>query len=160
MDIFNELYKFSPEFIFLGDEIKDNRLEKFEEKIDYKLPDDFKKTLKKHNGISLFGTKIYGLDEMFRELSIDKVYDFEHNVVSNKMFKSLIPFSSDGRGNHYCLNLVDKNANEYNIVFWQSDCFYETVKDIEVCNDNFTDWVEEVMIEWNLEMFNYDGTEK
>ena len=46
------------------------------------------------------------------------------------------------------------------IVFWQHDCNYENISEVETCNKNFVEWINEVMIEWTLGEYNFDGTEK
>ncbi|UKB82740.1 SMI1/KNR4 family protein [Chryseobacterium sp. MEBOG06] len=158
--ILNELYKFSSEVLYLGDNILDSRLENLEQKIGLKLPQDFKYILKKHNGITLAGTEIYGLSENFRGNSLDEIYNFEHREVENPMPIFFFPFSPDGQGNHYCLDLSKLNENICPIVFWQWDFEYENIEEVEVCNTNFAEWIGEVMIDWTLQNYNYDGTEK
>lgn len=158
--LLEQLYKFSSDVIFLGKVIEDNRLEILEESIGYLLPHDFKYILKKHNKISLFGTEILGLDIEFKESSLEKVYQFEHFIVSNKMPPQFLPFSPDGRGNHYCLDLSKNIDGITPVVFWQWDFVYENYDDVEISNDNFIEWVEEVMVEWNLDDYDYDGSEK
>lgn len=155
-----ELYKFSPEILYLGENIIDSRLESLEEEIGYKLPEDFKYIMKKHNGITLAGTQIYGLSAKLKESSLGKIYAFEHSEVENPMPKNFFPFSPDGRGNHYCLDLSKLEANVCPVMFWQWDFEYDNLEDVEVSNDNFAEWVNEVMIEWTLQMYNFDGTEK
>ncbi|MGA6119342.1 SMI1/KNR4 family protein [Sphingobacterium anhuiense] len=158
--VLKELYLFSDNIIYFGNRIEDNRLELLEENLAYKFPMDFKYILKKHNGISLMGTEIYGLDVSLKGNSLDKIYEFEHYKVSNKMPKEFLPFSPDGRGNHYCLNLAKIIDGICPVVFWQWDYDYLSFEDVEECNDNFLSWIEEVMIEWILEDYNYDGTDK
>lgn len=164
MNIYKELSSFSEDMIELGLPILDNRIELFENKINFKLPTDFKFFLKKYNGLSLNGNIIYGLDSVYKESSLDKVYDFEHYKAANKMYSNFLPFSPDGMGNHYCLDLArivtDKNNSVCPIVFWQFDLEYDSINEVEVCNSTFNDWVKEVLIEWTLENYNYDGTEK
>ena len=46
------------------------------------------------------------------------------------------------------------------IVFWQWDYLYEDIKEVETCNSSFLDWIQEVVIDWTLEDYNYDGSEK
>ncbi|HAK28400.1 MAG TPA: hypothetical protein DCO90_04035 [Sphingobacterium sp.] len=154
------MYRFSDDIINFGNPIKDNRLEMLEDALDYKLPIDFKYVLKKHNGITLIGTEIYGFDAAFRGNSLEKIYEFEHNIADNKMSREFLPFSPDGRGNHYCLNLTKIIDGVCPIVFWQWDYDYPRIKDVEECNGSFLSWIEEVMLEWNLENYNYDGTSK
>lgn len=155
-----ELYKFSPEILYLGENIIDSRIEDFEKNIGQILPDDFKYIIKKHNRITLAGTEVYGISSELRGNSLDKIYSFEHSEVENPMPKNFLPFSPDGQGNHYCLDLSKLENNLCPVVFWQWDFEYENIEDVEVCNDNFVEWIDEVMIEWTLQTYNYDGTEK
>ncbi len=46
------------------------------------------------------------------------------------------------------------------VVFWQHDFIYRNTGEAEECNDSFINWIKEVMIEWTLEEYNYDGTGK
>lgn len=158
--ILEELNKFSDDLILFGDEIVDDRLEKFEKKIGYKLPIDFKYVLKRHNGISLDGTQFYGFDNEFKENSLEIIYLFEHNKVKNKMPLEFLPFSPDGRGNHYCIDLSKFSLGLCPVVFWQWDFTYNDKDQIEICNNSFYEWIKEVMIEWTLDEYNYDGSEK
>lgn len=103
--LLNEIYKFSDKVLHLGSSIEDDQLNLFEQQIDYSIPLDFKYILKKHNGISLDGTEILGLDKKLRGSSLGEVYNFEHLASGYKMPKEFLPFSPDGKGNHYCLNL-------------------------------------------------------
>lgn len=155
-----KLYLFSSELLYLGESITDNRLEKLEESIGYELPEDFKFILKKHNGVSLAGTEIFGLSSKLRGSSLDKIYLFEHTEVENVMPQYFLPFSPDGRGNHYCLDLSKLENNLCPVIFWQWDYQYNDTNDVEICNDSFTDWIDEVMIEWTLQIYDFDGTEK
>ncbi len=158
--VLKELYKFSDSIITLGNPILDNRLEEFEKQIGLTLPFDFKFILTKHNYIALNGDEVFGIGKEYGNMSIENVYIFEHEEVGNPMFKELVPFSSDGYGNHYCLDLSELKNKECPVVFWQHDCSYSDRKDIEICNKNFVEWIKEVMIEWTLEDTNYDGSEK
>lgn len=115
------LYKFPAEILALGDPITDDRLEAFEKSISFVLPDDFKYILKKHNGFYLDGTSVYGIDESLRGSSLDSVYQYEHFDVVNKMPAFFLPFSPDGRGNHYCLDLSRLLDGYCPVVFWQWD---------------------------------------
>lgn len=158
--LLNELYHFSGKIIHFGDSISDNRLELFEQEIGFALPEDFKYIIRRHNGISLLGTEVLGIDRSFREASLKEVYKFEHFNAAHKMPPEFLPFSPDGRGNHYCLNLAKTEGGICPIVFWQWDYDYIGVDEVEECNVSFLEWIEEVMIDWKLEEYNYDGTEK
>lgn len=149
-ELLDELYKFSNNIIFFGNSIKDNRLEIFEKNIGFSLPNDFKYILKKHNGISILGTEIYGYDEELKDSSLEQVYKFEHFEVPNKMPPQFLPFSTDGRGNHYCLDLLRCIDGICPVVFWQWNFTYQNIENIETCNNSFFEWVKEVMIDWIL----------
>lgn len=155
-----KLYKFSKQLLYLGDSIDEIKVEKFEQRIGYKLPQDYKYVITKHNSIILAGTEIYGLSKDLKENSLDKIYGFEHFNVDNPMPDFYLPFSPDGQGNHYCLDLSKLNNQLCPVIFWQWDFEYENFDDVEVCNNNFIEWIEEVMIDWTLNNYNYDGSEK
>ena len=159
-NILDELYKFSGDILFLGEPILDKRLEELEDQIGFNLPLDFKYLLKKHNSFSLGGTEVNGLGLPFKAASLDQLYYNEHEEVGNPMLKEFLPFSPDGRGNHYCLDLLRLEDNECPIVFWQHDCDYLYREDVKICNNSFTEWIKEVMIDWTLDDTNYDGSEK
>jgi len=157
---FNELMKFSNSILRIENSITDNRIEIFEEKIGYKLPKDFKYFIEKCNGFTLLCTQVNGIGIEFEESSLDKIYEFEHFEVGNPMPKEYLPFSPDGFGNHYCIDLSNCINDICSVVFWQHDFEYKNKTEVETCNESFIDWVNEVMIEWTLDEFNYDGTEK
>jgi len=158
--LLNELYRFSEAILSLGPTINDNRLENFEQGLGFKLPSDFKYILKKHNGISLIGKEILGLDEQRGKSSLNEVYKFETVEVGNPMPVEFLPFSPDGFGNHYCFNLSKLENEICPVVFWQHEVIYNDINDVEECNPNFLDWMQEVMIDWTLEDTNYDGSDK
>lgn len=155
--IINELIKFDESLIELGESVTDDRYEKLEQEIGFVLPESFKSLLKKYNYISLNGTSINGLDKKFRDSSLDRLYAIEHYEVGNPMPKELLPFSPDGYGNHYCFDLTN---NDDKVLFWQHDVDYANKSEIEVDNENFLEWVKEIMIESTLEDYNYEGSEK
>lgn len=159
-EILAELYKFSRDMMYLGPGIYDARLESFEQKIGHLLPDDFKFILKKHNGLSLSGIAVYGLDINLKGSSLDEVYEYEHFKVDHKMPLEFLPFSPDGRGNHYCLDLSRLEGRSCPVVFWQWDFQYASIEAVETCNDSLYDWLDEVMIGWTLEEYDYDGSFK
>jgi cell wall assembly regulator SMI1 len=160
LNIYSELLKFSNSILNLENPITDNRIEEFEKEIEYKLPNDYKYFIKNHNGFSLSGTEVYGIGVEFKDSSMIKIYDFEHNGIQNPMPKYFLPFSPDGYGNHYCIDLSRIENEICPIVFWQHDYSYEMITDVETCNMSFAEWINEVMIEWTLEEYNYDGTQK
>lgn len=159
--VINELDKFNKSIVSLGPAINDKRLEIFEKDIAFEFSLDFKYIIKRHNRIVLAGTEIYGLDKKLRGTSLDEVYQYEHKEeVYNAMPNEFLPFSPDGRGNHYCLNLSKLINGICPVVFWQHDFIYKNIEEVEECNDTFVSWIKEVMIEGTLEDYNYDGSEK
>ena len=135
--LISEIKKFSPDLFFLGASIADNRLEIFERKIQYTLPEDFGYMLTRHNKISLKGTEVYGLDTAFGEGSLDRVYYFESQLAGNSIPAYFLPFSPDGFGNLYCLDLSVIANGICPVIFWEHDVFYENPADAEVCNESF-----------------------
>lgn len=158
--IIAELLKFSEDILEINSSISDDRISIFEKKYNLKLPNDFKKFITKINGFSLLGNKVYGFDENITE-SIENVYHFEHFEVSYPQPLYLVPFCNDGRGNFYCID-TSKNTEAVNcpIVFWVSNYEYTNEDPPEIVNNNFLEWIKEVIIEWTLEEYNYDGSEK
>jgi hypothetical protein len=156
-DILSELLKFDASLLQLGESVTDNRFEKLEQQIGYSLPNTFKSIVKKYNSISLCSNTINGLDESFKDASLDRLYAIEHFEVENPMPKELFPFSGDGYGNHYCFDL---SLSEDKVLFWQHDLTYSNKSEIEITNTSFFEWIQEVMINWTVEEFNYDGSEK
>lgn len=159
-NLITELFKFSDDILEYGNNINDNRIEEFEQYCNLKIPADFKQFMKKVNGFSLMGTEVYGFDKE-KVNAIENIYYREHFEVRIPQYPYLIPFSPDGRGNFYCLDTLNQLENgDYPIIFWVSN--YEYTKDDvpEITHNNFLDWVQEVVIEWILEDYNYDGSEK
>lgn len=132
--------------------------EKFETTNKLTLPDDYKVLIKYHNGISLAGTEVYGIGTELYDLQ--QCYQFEHYQVNNPMPHYLIPFSPDGAGNHYCFDTRFNDGTGCPVVFWQHDYLYNDNDPPEVVNSNLVQWINEVMIEWTLENYNYNGTRK
>jgi len=153
-----ELNRFSESISYFGPAILDLRIEEFEKLIQHHLPTDFKFFLSRHNGFSIAGIEVYGLDNSLMGASLSEVYKFEHFIASKKMVTEFIPFSADGFGNHYCLDLSRLENGTSPIVFWQHDFEYDHISEIETCNDSFHKWLKEVMIGWALEEYNYDGS--
>jgi hypothetical protein len=159
-DIFIELSKFSNDVIELGQSITDDRIEQFEGKYNLKIPKDFKKFQTRFNGANLMGTDIYGFNSE-KVSSIEQLYEREHFKVAFPQYDYLIPFSPDGGGNFYCLD-ISRLAEDgiCPIIFWVSNYVYTEIDKPEIVNNSFTEWVKQVFIGWVLEDYNYDGTEK
>jgi hypothetical protein len=158
-EIFEELLKFSHDILELQSQITDDRIVEFEKKYDLLLPNDFKIFISKFNGLNLMGTEVYGFHDEHAE-SIENVYAYEHFQVMVPQPKYLVPFSPDGRGNFYCL-CADKQSHKFGAVFfWVSNYLYSGNDNPEVVNQDFTEWIKQVVIDWTLDDYNYDGTER
>ncbi|RFZ90881.1 SMI1/KNR4 family protein [Mucilaginibacter conchicola] len=158
--LIEELSRFDASMTEIGPAIKDHRLREFEKQIGFELPLDLKYFLTVNNGVSLMGVEILGLDEVNQGQSLNEVYQFEHFEVDNKMPMHYLPISPDGMGNHYCLDLPKLENGLCPVVFWQHDYEYASLDEVETCNPNFMEWVQEVVIDWTLMDYNYDGSEK
>ncbi|MDF7822268.1 SMI1/KNR4 family protein [Runella sp. MFBS21] len=158
--LITELLKFSNDTLEIGEPIKDQRIKNFELYRNLEVPSDFKQFIKKMNGLTLMGTEVYGFDPN-KANSIENIYYREHFEVKIPQYSWLIPFSPDGRGNFYCLDTINKLENgNYPIVFWVSNYEYSEIDTPEITHNNFLDWLQEVVIDWTLEYYNYDGSEK
>jgi hypothetical protein len=160
-NLIKELLKFSDDILEVGSNILDDRIEEFEQNRNLYFPLDFKRFIKKINGFSLMGTEVYGFDKKIVN-AIENIYYREHFEVRIPQHSYLVPFSPDGRGNFYCL---DTNRNSLDcvrcpIVFWTSNYEYSELDAPEVTHSCFLDWVQEIVIDWTLEDYNYDGSEK
>jgi hypothetical protein len=157
-EILIELHKFSVDILTLGAPITNTRLiNDFEDKHGIKLPEDYKLFLFNHNGFELMGVQVYGFGNAE---DINSVYDFEHYQVIYPQYNYLVPFSPDGSGNFYCFDTRKHIDRSCPIVFWVSNYEYNEDDQPEVTNENFIEWVKEVVIEWTLEEYNYDGSKK
>lgn len=157
---YQTLIKFDDTLLELGEPIIDNKLERFEAKYSIQLTNEFNFMLKKHNGFSLGGTEVFGIGEEFKAKSLDILYNNQHSNFQNFIPKNIIPFSPDGAGNHYCLDLTRSTSETCPIIFYQHDYEYKDINDIETCNTSFAEWIDEVMISWTLKDHDYDGSSK
>jgi len=155
-----ELNKFSSNILTLEPPLLNLYLiENFEKRFDLILPNDYKYLLMNHNGIDLMGVTVLGFNG---KENLVTVYEYEHFEVNYPQYKYFVPFSSDGRGNFYCFDTRTQTNNNEScpIVFWTSNYAYDENNQPEVTNSSFSEWLKEVMIEWTLENYNYDGSEK
>lgn len=159
-ELIQQLKLFSSELIDLHPSMDEVSIFKFEEKFGLQLPKDYRTFLKIHNGLSLIGATIYGIDDGSKSFSLEKCYFIEHDEVDNPMPQYFVPFSPDGMGNHYCFDLRSCNLESCTIVFWQHDLIYDDENKPEVVNSNFPDWVDEAVINWTLEDYDYKGNKK
>jgi hypothetical protein len=131
----------------------------FERKYVLQLPNDYKRFLAHSNGINLMGTIVYGVNSKLIP-SLEEWYIFEHKEVENPMYEFLIPFSPDGGGKHYCFNISQANNSSCDIVFWQHNYHYIDDDLPEQTHKSFLDWMQDILIDWTLENYDYNGNEK
>ena len=118
-------------------EIREKDVTTIEKKLFYVLPKDFKFFLLNYNWIIIPWDYIYCIKIRDGEFIFDLYKNSidEYNSL-NPMPKYLVPFSPNGRGDHYCFNKKDDK-----IYFWQHDapeCDWNP--DYEC--DTFTEWLE------------------
>lgn len=158
--ILEELKKFSEVILSLNNPVVEIDIVKFEQKYKLLLPLDYKEIIREHNGFSLLGNEVYGIFEDANFSSIEGAYNYEHTHSLYPMPQYLIPFSPDGAGNHYCFDGRENRGNSSAIYFWQSGYQYTPDDKPEKTHDSFSDFVQEVIINWTFEDYNYDGSEK
>lgn len=158
-EVISELLLFSNHILEVNHSASAIDVGKFEKRFNLKLPQDYKDLLKVTNGFSLMGTLVYGIEQSSSN-SLSIIYLREHEEVENVMFDYLVPFSPDGGGNHYCFDTRTIKHHSCNVVFWQHDYPYTEHDLPEVTNSSFSEWIKEVVIDWKLEDYDYDGSEK
>lgn len=132
-------------------------IKEIEKELKIQLPQDYKELLSYSNGVSLGSTEVAGLFPVKTGVSLNKLYEVEHSLTANPMPAYLVPFSPDGAGNHYCFDTTTNNEFSCSIVFWQYDYIYTQDDGPEVTNSSFFQWIKEVMIDWYLENYDYNG---
>lgn len=119
-NIVNKFNLFPDDEIELYSPIEEKNILWFEDKFQLRIPQEYKEFLKYSNGLYLSGYVFLGIVQgTDRAYGLDSIYDFEHYEAGNEMPKTLLPFSPDGFGNHYCLDI--RNGN---VVFWEHDLDY------------------------------------
>jgi cell wall assembly regulator SMI1 len=126
-DVITELLTFSTKVLDLNDGVSEDKINAFEKKHGLVLPNDYKILIRKTNGLDLLGTTVYGIYDDSVFMSLDGAFNVEHFEVDNEMPVNLIPFSPDGRGNHYCFDSRKCDNESCKIVFWQHDAQYDEV---------------------------------
>ena len=118
-----------------------------EKHIGYSLPIEYKHFLHLHNGILFRGEYLLGVGSDYKPkgMSLNYIYDIEHELSDNSMPKHLIPICPDGFGNHYCYDLHRNNK----IVFWQHDYEYSEYDCPEIVYQSLSELIQEVFIDWS-----------
>jgi hypothetical protein len=161
-NITEQLKRFSPKIADFGESINAELIRFFEEAYNVELPKDYKELLYIFNGFSVMGNEVYGIGENAVTLPLENAYQFEHFQVEVPQPLHLVPFSSDGGGNFYCFDTQEQTANGQScaIVFWVSNYLYTTEDAPAQVYETFEDFVQEVIIDWTLEDYDYEGNTK
>jgi len=157
--VIDEILKFSTTVLTVIDGVAGNKIGAFQEKYVLNLPNDYKTFLRRTNGLDLMGTAVYGIHDETAYMSLGRAFNVEHYEVANEMPIHLIPFSPDGGGNHYCFDSGRCNTESCKIVFWQHDLSYTEEKPPETVNNSFAEWARQVLVDWTLEDYDYNGNE-
>lgn len=160
--IFVELKKFSPSFYSINPPVDNKLVERFENEFQLELPADYKYLLSQTNGFEFTCDEIYGITWNEYGEDLVNVYKREHFDVAFPQFKYLIPFCPDGGGNFYCFDTKVKtnNGNSNNIVFWHSNYEYTEDNQPEITHKCLADFINECILGWTMELYNYDGSKK
>ena len=156
------LQKFSPEIIEFNPPVSNELIIKFENKYNIQLPDDYKQLLKITNGFNLMGDEVLGITFDSKSYDLARAYQFEHFETQLPMPKHLIPFSPDGGGNYYCFDTQKETNSGFSrkIVFYATDYEYNENDTPEETHECLSDFINECIINWTLEDYNYDGSKK
>ncbi|HEY4062390.1 MAG TPA: SMI1/KNR4 family protein [Puia sp.] len=155
--VIEELVKFSAKGLTTMEGVTDDKISVFERKYSLTLPSDYKFFLKRTNGLDLMGTTVYGIYEESSFMSLARAFNIEHYEVDNGMPIYLIPFSPDGGGNHYCFDSTKCDEESCQVVFWQHNLSYNKEKPPKTVNNSFAEWAKEVLVDWTLEDYDYNG---
>ncbi len=155
----SELTKFSPEVLSLNSPVESGLVAAFEKKFQVKLPNDYIYLLSETNGFNLMGDEVLGITFHSDNEDLVNVYQFEHFEVMYPQYKNVVPFCADGGGNFYCFDTLHrtKEGNSCNIIFWVSNYEYSELDPPEVTHECLSDFINECIISWTLEKFDYDG---
>lgn len=157
-----ELRKFSPEITQLEPAGDPQLVEAFERGRSVLLPADYKEVMAHINGFSVMGSEVYGIRGENEPLSLEAVYYQEHVAVRYPQPAYLVPFSPDGGGNFYCFDTryPSEETTSCPVVFWVSNYPYTEEDAPGVVYHSFLEFVEEVIISWTLEDYDYEGNER
>lgn len=157
-----ELRRFSSAIIDLGGPANSTLISAFEQDNNVTLPNDYKLVIAQVNGFNLMGSEVYGVLGKAHPSSLEINYHYEHFEVKYPQPAYLVNFSPDGGGNFYCFDTryQTQEGNSCPIVFWLSNYLYAENDAPEVVYDSFIDFVGEVVIDWTVADYDYEGNER
>lgn len=157
-EIITELLKFSEDVLQLHNPAKEGDIRQFEIDHHLQLPLDYRTLLQTTDGFALMSTEVYGVSREGK-MSLAEIYHIEHYLVAIPQYTHLVPFCNDGGGNFYCFDTstTTQDGLSCGIVFWVSNYQYSLDDQPEKTHDGFTNWVQECVIDWTLEDYDYNG---
>lgn len=161
-EVLEELGKFSSNILTLNSPVNPELMKRFEQQFHIELPNDYKYLLTKTNGFGLMGDDVLGITYTTYGTDLVNTYQFEHYEVIVPQYEWLIPFCPDGGGNFYCFdtNVRTQNGDSNQIVFWYSNYEYTESDPPEVTHECLADFINECIIGWTLQDYNYDGSDR
>jgi hypothetical protein len=160
--VVKDLEQFAPAICELGGPANPHLVLAFEQATGLTLPADYLAVVARANGFSVMGNEVYGLRGPDEPTSLEAVYRREHVEVQVPQPPYLVPFSPDGGGNFYCFDTRYPSTATAScpVVFWVSNYRYSEADPPEVVYPSFLVFVQEVIIAWALEDYDYDGNER
>ena len=159
--ILSELNKFDKSLYDFYEGARLDMISKFEKKINYDLPNDFKEFLLFSNGANILNETIMGVDTTECQFDLYSTYIFERDESGNPVPGYLLPISPNGRGDHCCLDLTSLSDNKETckVVFWQHDLIYDENTKPGIEATSFYEFVFVIITDF-LKYNNYNGSEK
>lgn len=154
-------HNYSDGLLDLNPPATDDEIEELTNTLDVELPDDFLSVLKIHNGQKGKAAWLFDSQEFLSTKRIIEEYNIWKNLLEDELQdkvstpddgvkndwwnKKWIPFTSDGCGDHYCLDLSPANTGTKGqvITLW-----YES-SEREIVSRSFTQWFEEYVNQLN-----------
>jgi hypothetical protein len=160
--VVEELEKFASDICDQGKPVEPDLVAAFERATGLTLPADYRAVIACVNGFSVMGSEVYGLGGPDEPVSLEAVYYREHVEVYVPQPVYLVPFSSDGGGNFYCFDTryPSTATGSCPVVFWVSNYLYTEADPPEIVYPSFLAFVQEVIIAWTLEGYDYNGNER
>lgn len=145
-ELFSLIREKFPDSTVAGGKVNDLDIINAEQELGLQLPADYKTFLIEFNGIIIQSDEIFGINTSYSHLDILQIYIREHTEVEYPMPNHLIPFSPNGRGDHYCFDISAIDSNGIcPILFWQWDYSFFNPHDIDKTHNSFTDWLKELL---------------
>jgi len=159
--IINEFIKFDNSVFEKYLPTDENSIVNLENRINNRLPLDFKSFLLITNGALINCHELYGIDNTNKNRDLFDNFIFETSEAGNAMPNYYLPIYPDGMGNHNCLDLssLSSDRTKCNVIFWQHDRQYSKNEKPDIDAGSFIQFLENMLKEL-IKYYNWDGTEK